>query len=46
MTLPVKLTELKVFFDSELEQASMEALIIVILKLSLLGTMVAVDESP
>jgi len=44
LTLPVKLTELRVFFDSELEQASMEALIIVVLKLFLLGTTVAVAE--
>jgi len=32
----VKLTELRLFFDSELEQASMEALIIAVLKLFLL----------
>ena len=44
MTLPVKLTELRLFFDLELEQASMEALIIVVLKLFLLGTTVAVAE--
>jgi hypothetical protein len=34
--LPVKLTELMLFFDSELEQASMETLIIVVLKVFLL----------
>jgi len=44
--LPVKLTELDFFLDSELEQSSMEmeALIIVVLEVFLLGTMVTLDE--
>lgn len=46
LTLPVKLTELDFFLDSELEQSSMEmeALIIVTLEVFLLGTMVTLDE--
>jgi hypothetical protein len=39
----VKLTHLGLFFDSELGQASMEDLIIVLLELFLLRTVVAVD---
>ena len=42
----MKLTELDFFLDSELEQSSMEmeALIIVVLEVFLLGTMVTLDE--
>ena len=42
----MKLTELDFFLDSELEQSSMEmeALMIVVLEVFLLGTMVTLDE--